>query len=124
MEKIEVCNIWKCECYVTLRNDEVLCHECKGSSGFFTNAAFKSRKFTVRRCPMCLGFGKIDWIQAINKQRPLTSGSKHPFAQLSRDIKMRCIGPKHCKKHLKRLWLETKKLSDFDFEYHALGKTF
>jgi hypothetical protein len=72
---------------------------------------------------MCLGFGKIDWIRAINKQRPLTTGNL-PFSPLARDIKMRCTGPKHCKKRLKRLWLETKKLSDFDSEYHALGKTF
>ena len=93
------CNIWKCNCEVVLFHGEQLCPWCKGQGGKFENVSFKRRKFTVRRCIMCKGEGKVDWIEAI------TQRAKPDYTHRScKDIKMRCTGPDHCKKKLLRLF--------------------
>ena len=108
MKTNEVCNIWKCECYVTLKSDQNLCPKCKGQGAVFINVSFKQRHFSVQRCPLCLGEGKVDWITTINKQFPI-SNDGYPLKFKVKQIKMRCIGPKHCKKKLKRLWMQYKR---------------
>lgn len=121
MEKIEICNIWKCQCYMHLKHDDQLCPMCNGRGGVFLNAAFKQRKFTVMSCKLCLGEGKVDWIRAINRQFPVNPNG-YPYAIKTKDIKIRCIGPKHCKKKLKRLWMDKKKFSDPWYQIYAQGK--
>jgi DnaJ-class molecular chaperone len=111
METIEICNIWKCHCNVTLKHDEQLCPKCKGKGAEFLNASFKRRNFSVAWCSLCLGEGKVDWIRAINRQRP-KSPNGYPISIKVNQIKMRCTGPLHCKKKLKRLWSQNKKFSD------------
>ena len=112
MEKIETCNIWKSECFISLRDGSQLCPDCKGRGGIFLNVSFKQRNFTVQRCPVCVGKGKVDWIQAITKQLPVTNMG-YPIRLKSKYIKMRCVGQQHCKKKLKRLWMDNKRFEKF-----------
>jgi DnaJ-class molecular chaperone len=112
METIEICNIWKCHCNVKVKDDEQLCPECKGQGASFLNASFKQRNFSVVWCSLCLGEGKVDWITAINKQRPNSTKGYPIIVPKTKEIKMRCTGPLHCKKQLKRFWSEKKKFSD------------
>ncbi len=104
MKTIEVCNIWKSECNVKLKDGEELCPFCKGQGGKFANASFKQRYFSIRECLLCHGEGKVDWIQATTQKVELLSPKGYPRARPSKDIKMRCIGQQHCKKTLLRLW--------------------
>jgi DnaJ-class molecular chaperone len=111
MEKIEICNIWKSQCYVSLKHDEELCPLCKGQGALFLNASFKRKIFTVRSCRLCMGEGKIGWITRITKKLPLSDKGLPIIAKL-KDIKIRCTGPQRCKKTLKRLWLVKKQFVD------------
>ena len=121
MDVIEVCNIWKQQCNVKLRNGEKLCPDCKGKAATFLNASFKQRHFTVRRCPLCIGEGKIDWITAITGQAAKDS-NRPTYASLTdrvKDIKMRCTGPLNCKKKLKRLWYK-RDVKPFGLNYYQV----
>jgi DnaJ-class molecular chaperone len=104
LEIIEVCNLWKCQCNVTVKESEKLCPWCKGYGGKFGTVSFKQRKFTVHQCILCKGEGKVDWLKAITKK----TWTPYPFSRLERlkEIKMRCTGPLHCKKKLLRLFKE------------------
>ena len=116
MNIIEVCNIWKCQCDVKLRHDEQLCPMCNGQGARFLNASFKQKYLTIMWCKLCIGEGKIDWIRAINQQFP-TSPDGYTLPINTRDIKMKCIGPEHCKKKLKRLWMNEKSFTDPHWPY-------
>jgi len=96
-----ICNIWTCKCETLLFNGDTLCPWCKGRGGKFVNVSFKTRKFTVTKCILCQGEGKVDWIQAIMKKPP--KGYSYLFSR-QKDIKMRCTGADHCKKKLLRLF--------------------
>jgi hypothetical protein len=121
MERIEVCNVWKCQCYVDLKGGHQLCPMCNGHGAKFLNASFKQRHFTVIWCKLCIGEGKVDWIRAINKQFPINP-SGDPYRIITKDIKMRCTGPKHCKKQLKRIWMNNKRFCNPYYETYVHGK--
>jgi DnaJ-class molecular chaperone len=105
MEKIEVCNVWKCECSVNIKTSEKLCPFCKGQGGKFVNASFKQKYFTVRQCILCRGEGKVDWIKAITKKmEPYLSPAGYHATLKAKEIKMKCTGPQNCKKRLLRIW--------------------
>ena len=113
----EKCNIWKQQCRVPIHKHERQCPDCKGQGAFFLNASFKHRCFTIKKCYLCAGEGKVDWIIAITK-KPLPDSSGHTFTLSTannKDIRMKCSGPDKCKKKLKRLWIEKKRFSKNPF---------
>jgi len=103
METAEKCNIWKQQCKVHLTRDERQCPTCKGQGATFLNASFKQRKFHVKRCSLCRGKGKVDWIQAITKKPNEDAIKGFPMYD-KKYIHMKCSGHLKCKKKLKRLW--------------------
>ena len=65
---VDPCNIWKQQCKIPISGREKLCPSCNGRGGFILNASFKSRKYEIKRCVLCDGEGKVDWITAITKK--------------------------------------------------------
>ncbi len=106
MERVNVCNIWKCNCEVPVFYGEQLCPWCKGQGGMFENAAFKRRKFEIKKCLMCSGEGKVDWIQAITQKSP--NYYRYYKTGTTKEINMKCSGPNRCKKKLLRLFRDRK----------------
>ena len=105
METIEVCNIWLQKCETFLRKDEVICPWCKGWGGSLFEPHFKSRTFSVKRCILCSGHGKIDWILSVTKKPP----RENILRPQTKTIKMRCTGPLQCRRKLKRIWDQREK---------------
>jgi len=106
MRTAKKCNIWIQQCEVPLKKDEAECPKCKGQGASFINASFKQRKFQVKRCSLCQGLGKVDWITAITKKRPDENEIVGFHNRDKKYIHMKCSGHLNCKKKLKRLWSE------------------
>jgi len=104
MKTAEKCNIWIQQCKVPLRKNESQCPICKGQGATFINASFKQRKFQVKRCDLCQGWGRVDWVTAITKKRPDNNEIVSLLNQDKKYIHMKCSGHLKCKKKLKRLW--------------------
>lgn len=94
METIEICNLAKRECYITLKDGEYICPKCSGRGGQIATAYYKSQEFTLIRCMICGGDGKVDWIIKA-RMRPT---SKPELMRLS----FKCRKSKNCKT-LKRI---------------------
>lgn len=111
MERIEYCNIWLHKCKPVLGKAEKWCPKCNGLGASFADISFKQRYVTLKKCLICEGKGKVDWISAIT-QRPIHPNNKFKFnLKNSKDVRLRCPGHLRCKKRLKRMWQETKKFS-------------
>jgi len=109
--RIENCNIWKQQCKIPVYRKETLCPNCNGHGGRLLNPSFKTRKFEIRKCPMCAGDGKVDWITAITKKPKLNLDGRL-FQRDIKEIHMKCSGPNRCKKRLKRIWQQEKNFID------------
>ena len=103
----DICNIWKQKCKPSLRRSEKWCPTCKGLGASFVDISFKQRYVTLRRCFLCGGEGKVDWLVAITK-RP---AKEYPIRSALKDVRLKCPGHMKCKKTLKRLWQNTKNFS-------------
>ena len=106
-----ICNIWKQQCKIPVNKQERLCPNCNGRGGRLLNPSFKTRKFEIRKCPMCAGDGKVDWITAITKKPKLNLDGRL-FQRDIKEIHMKCSGPNRCKKRLKRIWQQEKNFID------------
>lgn len=109
---IDKCNIFKQRCQTTLLENERECFKCHGHGGYFLKSSPKSKTYVVAECIYCVGTGKVDWIQFIQK-RPLA------FHRRVIDINMKCPTGKGYKcKSMKRLW----KQAEMRVEYKNLYK--
>jgi DnaJ-class molecular chaperone len=105
IETVEVCNIWLPRCSLTLSPSEILCPNCNGQGAKMTDAHFKSRSFTITKCILCGGEGKIDWITQVTKK----PRSQKLFVTEIKNIKMHCVGGLKCKSKLKRMWKDRER---------------
>lgn len=106
MELDDRCNIWKPQCNPVLVKGQKWCPHCNGLGASFVNISFKLRSIELRKCFMCKGAGKVDWITAITK-RPDDPGSIYKADNI-KEVSLKCSGQFRCKKRLKRLWQKYK----------------
>jgi hypothetical protein len=66
--KYNICNVWHKTCTLTIKKGvEFVCPECGGHGGFVDSLSYKQKTYSVIRCILCNGEGKIDWIKNINR---------------------------------------------------------
>ena len=65
---VDICNVWKSECFLRLPASYSICSLCNGHGGEVASLHPKRRQITVLRCPKCLGEGKVDWISATREK--------------------------------------------------------
>lgn len=98
MEQLKICNIWRTKCILKLRLGEYVCPVCKGLGGEIVRASFRDKSYTVYKCCICEGKGKVDWITNITHKDPTS------FTTLaSKQIKIKCPRNQKCKA-LRNYW--------------------
>ncbi len=112
MEMGEICNIWFQKCKPSLNMGEKWCPNCDGLGAGFVNISFKQRYVVIRRCYLCEGKGKVDWITAATQKliTPITLSTSN-----IKEVRLKCPGHLNCKKKLKRLWQRNKDFSKGPF---------